>query len=123
MLQEQIAVLTSHLEAERAATARTAREGALRESSGLVEKEKDAWRAREMALRAEYDRELAAARARCHADIDEERARGVAAARAEAARHIEDVSRLQVRKTQHTLQCPLHLSRRCRLNGRVDWMS
>jgi hypothetical protein len=61
----------------------------------VIDQERAAWRAKEAALRAELDAQLAAARARYSDEVEDERRRAAAAARAEAARHMEELARVQ----------------------------
>jgi 5-azacytidine-induced protein 1 len=92
---DQVEAARSHFELEKAAAIKAAREEVLGSDAEVLQKEKDSLRAREHALRLEFDRELAGIRARYHEEVEDERRRNAAAARQEASRHGEEVARLQ----------------------------
>lgn len=116
LTQEQLRAATATFEAEKAAAvARARRDGATTEEA-VGERDKEAWRARETALRAEHDRELAALRSRHATEVEEERRRSAAALRAEVQRYSEDVA-----KATGEWQARLDESVRRQLAERDEW--
>lgn len=91
------------------------RDGATTEvASG--DRDREAWRSREAALRADHDREMAALRSRHAAEVDEERRRGAATLRSELQRYADDVA-----KTTVEWQTRLDEALRRQLAERDEW--
>lgn len=93
--KEELRAALARAEEEKAEAVRHARLEAVSSSTTLVDKEHASWRAKEAQLRREFDSELASLRQRYSDEIEEERRRNVAAGRAEANRHLEEVQKLQ----------------------------
>ncbi len=92
---DEIAAAAAHFARERDAALAAAAEAAGGEAAKAAERERQAARAREAALREEADRELALARDRYRGEVEEERRRASAAARADASRQLGELGTLQ----------------------------
>jgi len=114
--QEQLRAAAAGFEAEKAAAIARARHDGATTEVVAGERDKDAWRAREAALRAEHDRELATLRSRHATEVEEERRRGATVLRAEAQRYADDVA-----KTTSEWQARLEEATRRSLAERDDW--